>query len=208
MESNSSLEALNIQMIRKVLSDHGADKRKASINPNSRKAAVLIPLVIYENEWQILYTRRSEVLKDHKGQVSFPGGSMDLSDVDAIATALRESNEEIGLDPREVEILGELDALETISRFMVKPVVGYLKWPTKLEPSSSEVSRIFTIPLKWLIQKNNIRIQNLTSSDGTNHRVIFYEDYFGEKLWGITAMITVKLLNILDLIEMDTDGLI
>lgn len=206
MESNRSLAALNTQMIRKLLSDHHAGKGGASLNLNGRKAAVLIPLFINDNEWQILYTRRSDVLKDHKGQVSFPGGSIELSDVDEIAAALREANEEIGLDPFQVEILGELDAFETISHFVVKPVVGYINWPINLEPNLSEVSRIFSIPLKWLIQKNNLNTRELTSSDGANHRVIFYRDYLGEKLWGITALITVRLLQILDLLKMDIEG--
>lgn len=208
MKKKSTLKALNQEVIKNLLAGHYADQGSAQPTLNSRKAAVLVPLAMINGEWHILLTRRSEVVNDHKGQVSFPGGSVELSDVDAIAAALREANEEIGLDARDVEILGELDAFDTISHFVVKPVVAYLNWPVELKPNPAEVARIFTIPLKWLIQSKNINFQEWVSTDGANHKVIIYKDYLGEKLWGISAIITVRLLHILGLIELDMDGFI
>src|SRR5574339_855900 len=94
-------------------------------------AAVLVPLVWHDEEWHLLYTRRTDTVESHKGQVSFPGGACDEGEATPEQTALREAEEEIGLDPVNVRVLGRLTNLITISHFRVTPVVGViLKWPT------------------------------------------------------------------------------
>ena len=92
-------------------------------------AAVLVPLVWHDEEWHLLYTRRTDTVKSHKGQVSFPGGACDEGETTPEETALREADEEIGLNPNDVRVLGRLPNLITITYFRVTPVIGVVKWP-------------------------------------------------------------------------------
>ncbi|MDD5168046.1 MAG: CoA pyrophosphatase, partial [Syntrophales bacterium] len=120
-----------------------------------RPAAVLIPLIRMPIEsggpgWHILYTRRTDLVEHHKGQVSFPGGRRDPGDSSPEATALREACEEIGLNPADVHILGRMDDFLTVSNYRVTPVVGTMPWPYPLTLSPNEVSRVFTVPVDWL----------------------------------------------------------
>lgn len=167
----------------------------------TRQASVLIPMVVIDSEWHLLYTRRSDELTDHRGQVAFPGGAADPGDRDAVATALRETYEEIGVQPGDVRILGELDDYVTISEFLITPVVGTFNWPYPLTIQTAEVSRAFTIPLAWLARTENWNEQMYRTQTGEVHPVIFYEPYDGELLWGISARITVDFLHALGLIQ-------
>jgi len=157
-------------------------------------AAVLVPLAWQDNEWHLLYTRRTNIVESHKGQVSFPGGACDDGETTPEQTALREAEEEIGLDPQNVKILGRLANLITISYFRVTPVVGVVKWPTVFRVGEHEVARVFTIPLGWLANPSN-RWQ--FERPGTNRSLIAYHPYDGELLWGATARMTVDFLKIL-----------
>jgi 8-oxo-dGTP pyrophosphatase MutT (NUDIX family) len=118
-------------------------------------AAVLVPLVWHEEEWHLLYTRRTDTVESHKGQVSFPGGACDEGEVTPEETALREANEEIGLNADDVKVLGRLANLITITYFRVTPVIGVVKWPAVFRVGEHEVARIFTIPLGWLSNPAN-----------------------------------------------------
>ena len=120
-----------------------------------RCAAVLVPLVWHEREWHLLFTRRTDTVESHKGQVSFPGGSCDEGETTPEQTALREAEEEIGLRPSDVKILGKLTNLITITYFRVTPVVGVVKWPAVFRVGEHEVARVFTIPLGWLSNPSN-----------------------------------------------------
>jgi 8-oxo-dGTP pyrophosphatase MutT (NUDIX family) len=157
-------------------------------------AAVLVPLVWENDEWNLLFTRRTDKVESHKGQVSFPGGACDDGETTPEQTALREAEEEIGLDPRNVRILGRLANLITISSFRVTPVVGVVKWPTVFRLGEHEVARVFTIPLGWLSQPSN-RWQ--FQIEGRKRAVIAYHPYDGELLWGATARMTVDFLKVL-----------
>jgi 8-oxo-dGTP pyrophosphatase MutT (NUDIX family) len=157
-------------------------------------AAVLIPLVWHDGEWHILYTRRTDTVESHKGQVSFPGGACDEGETTAEQTALREADEEIGLNPNNVKILGKLSNLITITYFRVTPVVGVVNWPTVFRVGEHEVARIFTIPLLWLANPSNrweFKHPTRTRS------LIAYHPYDGELLWGATARMTVDFLRVL-----------
>ena len=110
-------------------------------------AAVLIPLVWYDEEWHLLFTRRTDTVESHKGQVSFPGGACDEGETTPEQTALREADEEIGIQPADVKVLGRLSNLVTITYFRVTPVVGVVRWPAVFRVAAHEVARIFTIPL-------------------------------------------------------------
>ncbi len=104
-------------------------------------AAVLIPLVWHDEEWHLLYTRRTDTVESHKGQVSFPGGACDEGETTPEQTALREAEEEIGLQPGDVKVLGKLSNLITITYFRVTPVVGVVKWPAVFRVGEHEVAR-------------------------------------------------------------------
>ena len=157
-------------------------------------AAVLIPLVWQGDEWHLLYTRRTDTVESHKGQVSFPGGACDDGETTPEQTALREADEEIGLNPNDVALLGRLADMITVSYFQVTPVVGVVKWPTVFQVGEAEVARVFTIPLGWLANPSN-RWQ-FERSD-SRRGLIAYHPYDGELLWGATARMTVDFLKVL-----------
>ncbi len=159
-------------------------------------AAVLVPLLWQDDEWHLLFTRRTERVESHKGQVSFPGGACDEGESTPEETALREANEEVGIQPEAVRVLGRLANMITITSFRVTPVVGVIPWPTVLRVGQHEVERVFTIPLMWLADKRN---RWEFSMFGKNRSLIAYHPYDGELLWGATARMTVDFLRVLDL---------
>ncbi len=162
-------------------------------------AAVLMPLLWTNGEWHLLYTRRTERVESHKGQVSFPGGARHGGEETPEETALRETQEEIGIRARDVRILGRLTSMATISHFLVTPIVGVIPWPYVFRPEQAEVARIFTMPLKWLADKSNRWEFNLL---GRDHSIVFYHPYDGELLWGATARMTVDFLQVLQINSM------
>jgi len=157
-------------------------------------AAVLIPLLRQDDEWHLLFTRRTDKVESHKGQVSFPGGACDEGETTPEETALREANEEIGIDPHKVRVLGHITNMITVTSFRVTPVVGVIEWPTVLRLGKDEVERVFTIPLNWLAQKPN---RWEFSMPGRNRSLIVYQPYDGELLWGATARMTVDFLKVI-----------
>lgn len=161
-------------------------------------AAVLVPLAFYRNEWHILFTRRTDRVESHKGQVSFPGGACDEGETTPEQTALREAEEEIGIRPEDVEVLGRLSRLITVSSFRVSPVVGVIPFPYAFRVASAEVARVFTIPLLWLANRTNYWEFWLGDA---RRSVIAYHPYDGELLWGATARMTVNFLRTVGAIE-------
>jgi 8-oxo-dGTP pyrophosphatase MutT (NUDIX family) len=159
-----------------------------------RPAAVLIPLIRRADEWHILYTRRTDTVEHHKGQVSFPGGATDPEDHSPEDTALRETEEEIGVRRSDVRILGRLGEMITISNFVVTPVVGVVPWPYGFKVHTVEVGRVFTMPLDWLARRDNW--QEFVRRE-TGHSVITYFPFDGELLWGATARMTVNFVEAL-----------
>ena len=159
-------------------------------------AAVLIPLFRLHERWRLLYIRRSEYDGDHhSGEVAFPGGRSQRDDECCAATALREAWEEIGLPPREVELLGELPPFLTVSNYLVTPVVGLVPWPLELRPDPTEVARVFSMPLAWLEDPANRRVRAWPSPDHPQVRqVVFFDEHDGELLWGVSARITLDFL--------------
>lgn len=172
----------------------------------SRQAAVLIPFLKHKDQtWHLLYTRRTQSVAEHKGQVAFPGGRRQPEDDFPIQTALRETCEEIGIKPQDVRVIGRLDSLHTISNFIVVPVIGIIPWPIPICLQTNEVERVFTVPLEWLADPAHYQIRTRTvvfPADQTPRTmpVIYYEPYQGEVLWGVTAEITHQLLRRLGLI--------
>ena len=161
-------------------------------------AAVLMPLIRRDHHWHLIYTLRSSLLHDHSGQVSFPGGSREPQYPYYVATALRDSQEEIGLNPRVVTVLGCLADMDMVTRFKVTPVVGVCEWPTPLTVNPDEVDRVFSIPIQWLADKQN-RYFRVHTHLGRDFDAVYFKPYDGETVWGATATMTVELLNLLDL---------
>lgn len=168
-----------------------------------RKAAVLIPLFREEGNWNVLFTRRNEALPEHGGQVAFPGGRSDAEDRTPEETALREAYEELKILPQDVVILGQLPPLRTISNYCVTPVVGMIPWPYAFTLAADEVSRVFSIPLSWLADRDNIelRLRQLTDQQKALN-VVYFRPFQGELLWGVSAEITLTLLTVLGLIDL------
>ncbi|WP_020504225.1 NUDIX hydrolase [Lamprocystis purpurea] len=166
----------------------------------AERAAVLLPLHRLQGAWHLVFIRRAERAHDlHSGQVGFPGGRRQAGDPDCIATALREAQEEIGLVPERVLVLGQLRPMLTVSRFLVTPVVGCIPWPQPLVPDPREVARIFSIPLAWLGEHAHRRIRPYPHPDHPQARaLVFFDDYDGETLWGVTARMTVDFLSCLE----------
>lgn len=161
-------------------------------------AAVLLPLTYFQNEWHILFTRRTDRVESHKGQVSFPGGACDEGETTPEQTALRETQEEIGVHPNDIKIIGRLSRMVTISKYRVSPVAGVIPFPYAFKVASVEVARVFTIPLLWLANQNNYWEFWLNDP---NRSVIAYHPFDGELLWGATARMTVNFLKTLELIK-------
>jgi 8-oxo-dGTP pyrophosphatase MutT (NUDIX family) len=163
-----------------------------------RNAAVLVPLTFYMDEWHILFTRRTDHVESHKGQVSFPGGASDEGETTPEQTALREADEEIGMNPGDVTVLGKLSRMITISNYRVTPVVGIIPWPYAFKVAGVEVARVFTIPLLWLANRNNYWEFSLRESERS---LIAYHPYDGELLWGATARMTVNFLKTIEILK-------
>ena len=167
------------------------------LNPQSRPiekvdlkpAAVLLPLV-FRHEPQVLLTQRTHHLTRHAGQVAFPGGRADPGDISLVETALRETQEETGIEPAYVTIAGFLDAHETGTGYAILPVVGLLSEGFALSPHAAEVAEIFEVPLSFLLDPVNKKTQ---SREFQGHMRTFYSfTYEGHYIWGATA---AMLLN-------------
>jgi 8-oxo-dGTP pyrophosphatase MutT (NUDIX family) len=166
-------------------------------DPTRRQAAVLLPLFKNTTDFRLVFTKRTETVRHHKGQVSFPGGSFEPADGDLLTTALRESYEEIGIRPEHVSILGRLDDLSTVSTsFTISPFVGLIPYPYLFRPDPLEVASIFDAPLSVLADPTVGRRYIRASDDGaTIEDYEFHVD--GHVIWGATARIIHHLLSII-----------
>lgn len=167
-----------------------------------KQAAVLIPLVFHDDQWQVLFIRRASNEQDrHSGQVAFPGGRVEVTDNSNEHAALRETQEEIGLHPSQVNIVGNIQPYVTVSHYEVTPIVGIVSWPATLKLQTTEVARAFLIPLSWLRNRHNFTFrarQNMDAQSARRHPIIVYEEYDGEILWGATARMTLNFLKAID----------
>lgn len=156
-----------------------------------KAAAVLIPIVARPDELTVLFTRRTEHLKAHSGQISFPGGRIEARDSTAEAAALRETQEEIGLAPAHVQVLGRLAEYHTRTGFRVTPIVGALTPPFDLTLDAYEVREVFEVPLSFLLDPaNHQRHSREFQGRAVAYYAIPYRDYY---IWGATAGMLVNL---------------
>jgi 8-oxo-dGTP pyrophosphatase MutT (NUDIX family) len=157
-------------------------------------AAVLIPIVDRPDDLSVLLTRRSAKLKHHTGQVSFPGGRMEARDADIVETALRETYEELGIHPHQVEVAGFLSPIPTLTGYAVTPVVGLLANETQLTLDRTEVESAFEVPLGYLLDPASQQ-----HGSGNVDRVAFPMEFHfaGQRIWGVTASILIALRDAL-----------
>jgi len=175
-------------------------QKLAKLNPsqptNLKKAGVLIAILHYDeyiDTPSIIYTQRSSAVSTHSGEVSFPGGMMEDIDTDLYQTALRESHEEMNLDPSIVTRIGRLNYLISRYDIEVNPFVAVIDEKPNLE-GNSEIEEIFEVPIEFLLNKNNMTTQTFQRDNMKLEMPTWY--YNDQKIWGLTAMITADLLNI------------
>jgi 8-oxo-dGTP pyrophosphatase MutT (NUDIX family) len=150
-----------------------------------RPAAVLAPVIRRDGGLTMLFTRRSDEMRSHRGQISFPGGRREQDDPSFASAALREAHEEVGLAPESVEILGYLDDYPTITRYLVTPVVGIVEHAPEFTPQAREVAEVFEVPLEFVLDAERYE-RKAFSRGGVN--VPFFELNFGAyRIWGATA---------------------
>jgi 8-oxo-dGTP pyrophosphatase MutT (NUDIX family) len=174
-----------------------SQKRKRTIIDNSRvPAAVLIPLYQKEGRYYIIFIKRTKTVKTHQGQISFPGGAQDKEDRTLLDTALRESEEEIDLRAGDVKVLGELDdEITTTSNYIVTPFVAVIPWPYRFTLNKAEVDKLFKVPIPTLLDKNCLKPDTEILNGERVDSFTYY--YKRERIWGATARILNKLLEII-----------
>jgi len=187
---------INIWTVKKNLKILLAQRQKHHIvNVSRLPAAVLLPLYNKQGQCHILFIKRTETVKEHKGQISFPGGHPEKGDRTLLDTALRECAEEIGLHTEDAEVLGELDdELTTTSNYIVSPFVAAIPWPYHFTANKEEVEEIIEVPISALLDKNCLH-RNMELVDGKMTESYAYL-YQGRIIWGATARILNRFLDI------------
>ena len=168
--------------IRDFLRSH---KRIENTDRSLMRAGVLLLLYPRSDELHVLLTKRTSDVEHHKNQISFPGGSVDERDPDIVQTALRETQEEIGISPESIDVLGLFDDVWTPSGFRVTPVIGYIQTLPSLIPNLEEVEEILEIPVSFFLDGKNARVKTMTRN-GRTVDVYFYR-YGMNEIWGATA---------------------
>jgi 8-oxo-dGTP pyrophosphatase MutT (NUDIX family) len=156
---------------------------------DDRLAAILVPLIWRDSDWQILMTKRAAHLSHHAGQISFPGGALDASDKGLIDTALREAHEEISLAPPSVRVMGSLLPVRSPAGFIVQPIVGIIGGDifNELQPDPAEVDSIFTLPLAHIGQPDNFSlVPRQTNGRDNSYWVVSHPEHY---IWGLSARV-------------------
>lgn len=160
-----------------------------------REAAVLVPLYVREKELWTLFTKRTDQVEHHKGQISFPGGGREENDEDLWRTAIRETEEEIGVPAGKVLKLGVLPRLVTVTDFAVTPYVGAIPYPMTFTPHQEEVERIIEVPLAYLLDPRVVEERQVKWKGQPVATLVYH--YHGVAIWGATARILRNLLEAL-----------
>ena len=177
-----------------LTSDNDLMENQVVRTENLTEAAVLIPIVERNNGLKVILTKRSNNLKQHPGQVSFPGGKSEKTDKSLVATALRETREEIGINNKNVEILGQLSKHVTITGFKITPFIGKIRTGFSTKIQTSEVSEIFEVPLSYLSNPKNFRVESVKWK---GKKRFFYSIPYGPYyIWGATARILKNLADL------------
>jgi len=181
-----------IDGIRNILSTR---ERKLIEHPPFSHAAVLVPLFKKGEDCHLLFTKRSDQVKYHKGEISFPGGVVDEEDSELISTALREAFEEIGLKENDVQIIGILDDIVTITEFIVTPIVGLFPYPYLFKVSEVEIAELIEVPLASLLDEDCFSEREIFR--GGRNEVVYAYQYEKHIIWGATALILKQFLDLI-----------
>jgi 8-oxo-dGTP pyrophosphatase MutT (NUDIX family) len=160
----------------------------------SRPAAVLIPLFFKNRQAHLLFTKRTSKVATHKGQISFPGGSKDDTDPDLKFTALRETEEEVGIFSYDIKVLGMTDIFLTNTDFLVTPFAGWFNYPYDFNINKDEIERLIEVPLAHLLQEEVFSIRPV-ERDGVKWNVHYY-NFNGDIIWGVTGFLLSNFLSI------------
>jgi 8-oxo-dGTP pyrophosphatase MutT (NUDIX family) len=181
-----------IDQIGEILSSR---KRRVIEHPPFSHAAVLVPLFQKDGNCHLLFTKRSEEVKYHKGEISFPGGVVDEEDLELINTALREADEEIGLKESDVQIIGVLDDIVTITEFIITPIVGLFPYPYSFKVSEVEIAELIEVPLASLLDRDCFSEREIFR--GGQREIVFAYQYGEHIIWGATARILKQFLDLI-----------
>jgi len=163
-----------------------------------KRAAVLIPLFKAASEYKILFTKRTDSVEAHKGQISFPGGRIEEEDGSPLETALREADEEVGLSRKDVTVLGQMDDARTVSsNYIVHPFVGLIPHPYDFKTSVQEVKELLEVPFDVFLSGDSAGQSSPVVYEGATYQTLAYR-YRGEVIWGATARI---MQNLVDLVK-------
>ena len=164
-------------------------------NEKMKVSAVLVPVFLKKGQYHLLFIKRAERVKDHKGQISFPGGAYEKADGFLLNTALRETREEIGVTPEDVEVLGELDDTPTTtSNYIISPFVGVIPYPYNFKLDNWETEELIEVPITALLDKNCFS-ESITVQNGEEINTHFFK-YDNRSIWGATARILKQFLEI------------
>ncbi|MDE0719352.1 MAG: CoA pyrophosphatase [Dehalococcoidia bacterium] len=181
------------ELIKQALAKHVAERVDGT---GMMPASVMILLYFKDGEYCILLNKRSEEVEHHKGEISFPGGARDLEDRDSLETALRETEEEMGIKREDITVLGEMDEIVTRSNFQVSVFTGTIEYPYKFTPSAIEIAEVLEFPVSALLDPANRRVE--TRWD--NGKTVTSYSYVHEEhvVFGATARILQSCIEILD----------
>lgn len=191
MDLTHITQRLQTRLLFSERGDHDLNPELCATDGPLRHAAVLVLLVEHDDGLNVLFTKRTENLEHHPGQISFPGGHIEPSDQDPVAAALRETHEEVGIEPQHTRILGRLDTYITRTGFHIIPVVGTVRAPLNLCPDPREVDEVFEVPLAFLLDPANHHTHEREFQGAVrSFYAIAYEDYY---IWGATAGMLMDL---------------
>ncbi len=183
------------EYIARTLSQHHRRTIALAEFQGFRSAAVLVPLISDKDELSILLTLRTSDVESHKGQISFPGGMKDDSDKNPIETAVRETHEEIGINPDTIDILGILDDHPVPSKFIITPVVGYLQQSSQYTLQRIEVAEVFSVPLSFFLDERNADTEE---REFQGKKVTVWHFHFNKyHIWGATAAIIKNFIHVM-----------
>ncbi|MFH2012180.1 MAG: CoA pyrophosphatase [Pseudomonadota bacterium] len=191
MVSNESIDKMKAR-IKNILSKR---TKRTIVENGFRPSGVLLPLFYKDDSYHILFTKRTENVEHHKGQISFPGGAYDKGDETLMDTALRESHEEIGIEKDDVEILGELDDIVTKTRFIISPFVGFIPYPYNFKVNTNETDELIEAPVQALLDEKAYREEDMIIEGNPPCQAYFY-NYKEHVVWGATASILKQFLDL------------
>jgi 8-oxo-dGTP pyrophosphatase MutT (NUDIX family) len=187
------MEQSAITTVRRVLSQN---PKKTLLGPSLTPSGVMLLLYPVAGEYCVLLNVRSDSVEDHRGEISFPGGRKDESDRTLLDTALRETHEEMGVRPQDVEVLGELDDVATNSSYLISPFVGTIQHPYRFRPNDREVVEVLEVPLAELSDDGSVRDEVWLEVGGLVSRPSYA--YKGHLIYGATARILSRFLELLN----------